>query len=125
MNVLVCGGRAYPDKAFVYRALDALHRKHGITGIIQGGAGTGYGDNVKGADIFGAEWGWDHGIPVGTYNADWERYGGRAGPLRNQEMLDDGKPDCVVAFPGGRGTKDMVDRALKAGVPVWDLRDKG
>jgi hypothetical protein len=32
--------------------------------------------------------------------------------------LRKGKPDLVIAFPGGRGTADMVARARKAGVPV-------
>jgi hypothetical protein len=36
-----------------------------------------------------------------VYQADWKRYG-RAGPIRNQEMLDKGKPDVVIACPGGR-----------------------
>lgn len=44
--------------------------------------------------------------------------GKAAGPIRNQRMLDEGKPDLVVAFPGGRGTADMVRRAKAAGVPV-------
>jgi len=38
--------------------------------------------------------------------------------IRNQQMLDESRPDLIVAFPGGRGTKDMVDRATKAGVKV-------
>ncbi len=38
--------------------------------------------------------------------------------IRNQQMLDEAKPDMVLAFPGGRGTDDMVSRAEKAGVPV-------
>ena len=48
----------------------------------------------------------------------WDELGKKAGPLRNQRMLDDGKPDMVVAFPGGGGTKDMVRRAAKAGVAI-------
>ena len=39
----------------------------------------------------------------------------------NQRMLDEGKPDLVVAFPGAGGTKDMVRRAVKAGVPVHEV----
>ena len=35
-----------------------------------------------------------------------------------QIMLDEGKPDLVVAFPGGRGTADMIRKAEGAGVPV-------
>jgi hypothetical protein len=37
-------------------------------------------------------------------------------------MLDEAKPDAVIAFPGGRGTADMTDRALKAGLPVWFVK---
>jgi hypothetical protein len=33
-------------------------------------------------------------------------------------MLDEGKPDLVLAFPGGRGTRNMVGQAKRAGVPV-------
>lgn len=36
-------------------------------------------------------------------------------------MLDEGQPDCVIAFPGGEGTADMVNRATKAGVPVHKI----
>ena len=39
------------------------------------------------------------------------------GPKRNQMMLDQ-KPDIVLAFPGGRGTADMIARAEQAGVEV-------
>lgn len=40
-----------------------------------------------------------------------------AGVYRNQEMLDTGV-DVLVAFPGGRGTKDMTTRALAANIEV-------
>lgn len=61
------------------------------------------------------EWG-----GVEEYPADWDRYGKRAGPIRNQQMLDEGKPDLVLAFPTetSRGTYDMIRRAKKAGVEV-------
>lgn len=53
-----------------------------------------------------------------TEIADWSKYGKAAGPMRNQKMLDEYKPDLVVALPGGRGTADMVSRARVAGVEV-------
>ena len=46
------------------------------------------------------------------------RLGRKAGPIRNQRMLDEGKPDLVVAFPGGKGTNGMIDLARNAGVRV-------
>ena len=110
MRIVVTGGRNFADPEAVSRALSAVHRKHGIDILIQGGA--------NGADRLCAEWAWDRGIPVGTYNADWKAFGKGAGHIRNQQMIDEGKPDLVVAFPGGRGTADMVGRARSAGVPV-------
>lgn len=60
---------------------------------------------------------------VEKYPADWEKYGKVAGPIRNQQMLDEGKPDVVYAFTddlsNSRGTADMCRRANKAGVPVY------
>jgi UDP-N-acetylmuramoylalanine-D-glutamate ligase len=53
-----------------------------------------------------------------AFPADWKTHGKAAGPKRNRQMLDDAKPDLVVAFPGGRGTDDMVNKAKSRGVPV-------
>jgi hypothetical protein len=36
-------------------------------------------------------------------------------------MIDQGRPDLVVAFPGGRGTADMVRRARAAGISVIEI----
>lgn len=113
MRIVVTGGRDYRDAATVARALAAVHRKHGIDLLIQGGA--------DGADRLCAEWGWNNQIPVGTYNPDWKTYGKGAGHIRNQRMIDEGRPDAVVAFPGGRGTADMVRRCQAAGLPIWRL----
>lgn len=111
MRILVCGGRDYNDANGVYNALDRLHAKKRITCVIQGGA--------SGADMLAWGWAKAYGVPVEEYKAEWEKYGKRAGPLRNKRMLDEGKPDGVVAFPGGRGTADMVAQAEVIGLKVW------
>jgi hypothetical protein len=55
-----------------------------------------------------------------VFYADWDKHGRAAGPIRNQQMLDEGKPDLVVAFllPQGSGTLDMIRRTEKAGIEV-------
>lgn len=111
LRVIVCGGRNWRDRLSVHAALEKLNASRGIAAVIQGGA--------AGVDTFAAEWGFDRGVPVGTYNADWRAHGKGAGPIRNQRMLDEAAPDGVVAFPGGRGTADMVRRADAAGIKVW------
>ncbi len=40
-------------------------------------------------------------------------------------MIDEWHPDAVVVFPGGSGTADMVERARKAGLPVWEPMKEG
>jgi hypothetical protein len=110
LKVLVCGGRNFDDSLTLGSWLGGIHKRQGIALLIEGGA--------RGADFMArkfAEWA---GIPVRTFPADWDAHGKAAGPIRNQQMLDEGKPDIVVAFEGGRGTADMIDRAEKAGVRV-------
>jgi len=52
------------------------------------------------------------------FPADWSRHGKSAGPIRNRQMLIEGRPDIVVAFPGGKGTANMIKQAVEAGVKV-------
>jgi hypothetical protein len=89
--------------------LTAIHKKRGISEIIHGGA--------KGADLFAGKWATMNGIKETAVPADWNKHGRAAGPIRNQLMLEM-KPDGVVAFPGGRGTADMANRAEKSGIKV-------
>lgn len=53
--------------------------------------------------------------------ADWDRYKKGAGPVRNRRMLLIGKPDLVVAGPGGTGTADMIQQSRAADVEVINL----
>lgn len=112
-RVLVCGGRDYANKDRVFEVLDTYHDAAGISLIIEGGA--------RGADRLGAWWAEKRGVAKETYEADWENQGSFAGPARNKRMLEEGTPDLVIAFPGGRGTADMVRKARRAGVEVVEI----
>lgn len=113
--VLVCGGRDYDDRDRLFQILDTAHAANPISLLIHGGA--------TGADALADEWQRSRMVRTRRYNADWIS-GKKAGPIRNQLMLDDGKPHMVIAFPGGKGTADMVKRAEKAGVPVVRVRPR-
>lgn len=107
--MLVCGGRDFADRERVYALLDIIHSADAITMVIHGCA--------RGADSLASDWGRSRGIRgVIGYQADWQKHGKAAGAIRNARMLAEGKPGLVVAFPGGRGTADMVRRARAAGV---------
>lgn len=111
MKILVCGGRDYHKYDVICRVLDE-HDSEDLH-VIQGGA--------KGTDEGAISWCISRQVPYTTFKADWNRYKKSAGPIRNQQMLDEGKPDLVIAFPGGRGTAHMVDIAKKAGVKVIEV----
>lgn len=112
MRLLVCGGRDYFDRGAVFAALDRVHAKRDVKFVIQGAA--------SGADNLAVQWACEREVKVKSFRANWRVHGKRAGPVRNQQMLDEGKPDGVVAFPGGRGTANMVALARQAGVKVWE-----
>jgi YspA, cpYpsA-related SLOG family len=109
-RVLVCGGRGYADWRTMRDVLWGIHHDERIVEIIHGGA--------SGADNMATRWATLADVPVSVVKAEWKRYGKAAGPMRNQAMLDRFHPDLVIAFPGRRGTADMVRRAEAAGVEV-------
>jgi hypothetical protein len=111
LRVLVCGGRDFDDLDTVWGELDAHHALGPIAVVIQGGA--------KGADLLGEKWAIANNVLTITFKPDWEAFGPAAGPMRNKRMLDEGKPDLVLAFPSkGPGTANMVKQAKEAGVRV-------
>jgi hypothetical protein len=112
MKIIVCGGRDFDNISAVRHALTVAHAKQPITLLIEGGAAA--------ADRLAREWAGANGVLHVTVMADWKRYGPAAGPLRNAEMLREYPPDGVIAFPGGKGTADMVLKARQAGVKVWE-----
>jgi hypothetical protein len=113
MKVIVCGGRDFQSPAQVWLELDRLHEAAPITQLMQGGA--------TGVDTFAREWAAKHpDIQRFVCRADWDKHGKAAGPIRNARMLEWG-PDAVIAFPGGRGTANMVKQAVDAGVRVIHL----
>ena len=102
----MCGGRGYNDHARVFEVLDSI----GPSVVIHGGA--------PGADAIAGKWAKSRGAECEVFPADWLRYGRSAGPIRNRKMIMDGKPDLVVALPGGRGTQNMLAVARKVGCRI-------
>ncbi|WP_366108327.1 DUF2493 domain-containing protein [uncultured Brevundimonas sp.] len=113
MRLLVCGGRDFSDWRLLQRVLEDFHAKQPITLLIAGGA--------TGADDLAVRWAHYRKLPACVFPANWKHLGKAAGPTRNKWMLDFGKPDVVIAFPGGRGTDVMVQLAQEAGVKVLSV----
>ena len=82
MRVLVCGGRGFKDDAEVDHVLSAIE---GATDVIISGM-------AAGADFLAAQWAQAHNIELLQFPANWHKHGKAAGPIRNQQMIDEGKP---------------------------------
>lgn len=111
MRLLVTGGRHYNDSCWMFEALDVVNARLGPIEVLIHGA-------AEGADQLASMWAMQRGVKVMAYPAQWAKYGPSAGPQRNAQMLDVGRPDYVLAVPGGRGTADMVRKAKAARVKV-------
>lgn len=110
MKLLVCGDRNWTNGAAIMRELKRMKPQL----VIHGGA--------RGADTLAGEAAKSLGIKVKVFPAQWDKFQRAAGPIRNQQMLDEGKPNKVLAFHAdivsSKGTKDMLKRADRAGIPT-------
>jgi len=111
MRVLICGDRSWTDQDAVRVYISKLPAG---SVVIHGAA--------KGADTLAERYAILRGLETIAYPANWRRNGRAAGPVRNRQMLVDGRPDLVVYFHEdlgqSKGTANMVQQARKAGIPV-------
>ena len=103
MRVAVVGSRFFTDYDYMKSILDGINDRNGISVIISGGA--------RGADSLGERYARENGIEFVLFAADWDKHGKAAGPIRNKQLIEEGKPDLVVAFNPGKGTRNTISHA--------------
>ena len=119
MRFLVCGSRTFDNYELLDAELLAASVIHGEpTLIINGG--------MTGADALSSFWAYENDINTLCFGAQWGDHKSAAGPIRNAQMLDEGKPDVVFAFydkprSSSRGTANMVTHARRAGIEVVEV----
>ena len=132
MRILVCGDRNWTNHELILNKLKEVAGKENEIILIHG--------CCQGADEISEKVLWYAkricGICVDStcyfnvvrFPADWDKYGKAAGLIRNQQMIDEGKPDIVLAFHNNiaksKGTMDMIKRANAAGVEVRIYADE-
>lgn len=108
MRLAVCGGPDYSRRDFVFECLDRAHRKANITTLLR--------EDEKGASAFAGAWAVARLVGSTTY-AKARRIPGAPDPI--ELIFGVGKPEALVAFPGGEREEEIVNRALQAGLKVW------
>lgn len=120
MKVAIVGSRDFDDYSQLHYVIDRIRLMYKVDGFVSGGA--------KGADSFAETYARNCKIPIEVIKPDWNKHGRSAGIIRNGEIIK--AADIVLAFWDGesRGTKNSIDRALKAKKPCFvffSLHKKG
>ena len=109
-RVLFTGSRNWYNDRIIAKVIDSLP----ADAVVIHGAARG------GADAIVDRLAKARGLKVEAYPADWNMHGKAAGPIRNQRMIDEGRPTEAYAYPmfDSKGTWDCVRRCEAAGVPT-------
>ena len=105
IRLAVVGSRTFTDRKLCWKMLDDLQTKYNIIEIISGGA--------RGADSYGEAYADYHHIKKTIFPAEWDKYGKKAGYLRNIDIIKN--CDVCIAFWDGesRGTSHDLDLCVK------------
>lgn len=114
-RLLVSGARDIEDfttRQNIWDLLDKLNSNLNVRVLIHGDA--------RGLDTIAKDWAYQNNISERAFPYLSE-FGKRGGPLRNQQMIDEGAPDIAAVFPSvnSRGTWDMVKRLKKHNIPYY------
>jgi len=117
MRVIIAGSRSINNcEQQIIEVLKEIKQRHNFVTleIISGGA--------RGVDKCAKDFAIKYGIRYKEFPAEWNKYGKSAGPIRNQKMIDyakEGFSNYLIAIWDGysRGTKDIIDRAIKNDIP--------
>ncbi len=108
MKLIISGGRDFSptleDKVYLHDKLSEFY----VTEVVCGGC--------RGADKFGKDMAEFLRIPVRIFNADWNKHGKAAGPIRNRQMAE--YADALLTFDGCRGTSNMIKEAETKGLQI-------
>lgn len=113
-HIAVLGSRHFQNVDLVMEYVASLDDS---TIVLSGGA--------KGVDTMAERCARERRLEVKIFEADWDRYGSRAGPMRNARIV--AEADKVVAFWDGksRGTLNSVVQTVEAGKPVLVFNEAG
>lgn len=107
-KVIIAGGRDFSNYELLQEKCDHLLRNKLLTHNVEIVSGC-----ARGADALGIKYAEELKLNVLKFPADWEKFGKRAGYLRNEQMAE--VADVLIAFWDGKskGTKHMIDLADK------------
>lgn len=113
-TIIVSGSRTIQDYELVKGAIESSPWFGEIVHVHVGDA--------RGVDTLTIRWCRENGITYTVFYADWDEWGRQAGPIRNQEMIDEGGEGVVLVWDGkSKGSASMKSLATKAKLPIHEV----
>ncbi len=112
MKVIIAGSRSIKDYDILLETIK--NAKFEITEVICGGA--------VGVDSLGERWAKENNISIKKFLPDWKSFGKGAGPIRNKQMILEGKADCLILIwdRKSRGSKNMREQAIENKLKIYE-----
>lgn len=107
MRLLICGGRHFDDSMMVESELSHFHAQTPVSVLIHGG--------LPGLGVPAEAWARRNGVRLIRYPANFS-LGKRGDFERDDFMLEDSRPEALLAFPGGGRTAKLLGRAQEVGI---------
>lgn len=123
MRILVTGSRDWRGRWAVDDAICDVLTEHplerGDVTVVHGGCATGADLHATYAVRRINAWFTAQPVKLEIHEAEWDRLGKAAGPIRNQTMVDLGADICLTFIRNGsRGATHCATAAERAGIPV-------
>lgn len=80
--------------------------------------------NAKGIDKLGERYAKENGYKLLLYPANWDKYGKKAGPIRNSEMIKIANLLIAIWDGNSKGTKDIIDKAKSHDITTYICKYK-
>lgn len=110
MKIIIAGSR-HIDPPIMAIAGVVDQSQFPVSEVVCGGA--------RGVDKAGAAWAVSRNIPHKNFLPDWDKYGKRAGMLRNVEMGEYAEGLIAIWDGKSRGTQHMIEYMQTLNKPVY------
>lgn len=115
-RIAFTGGTGEADHHKIWAVLDRAHARHPDMVLLHGATPTG-------AERAAACWAENRKVTQVAFRPDWNRHG-KAAPFKRNDTMIDALPVGLIIFPGTGIQDNLADKARKAGIRLWDFRNR-
>ena len=110
IKVIIAGSRDFNNYDLLKNKLNQIKQRIGDFEVVSGCA--------RGADKLGEQFANEFNLSIQKFPANWEKYGKKAGFIRNEEMAKYANGCIVFWNQKSKGTENMINLANQYDIPL-------